>query len=232
MAEKERILTPRITIMLLVFIVLFPFLPILIPWQWNWWEAWVYALGSIFAFIISRYLAWRKNPDLLIERGKFLEQDNPERFDKILLPLLSLAGALIPITAGLDVRLNRVFEFSVEIKVLAVVVYMAGMVVASYALIENQFFSGIVRIQEDREQHVINTGPYRWVRHPGYSGALLTYIATPFLLGSLWTFIPVGLTFIVLFIRTALEDKTLQEKLPGYKAYTKEVRYRLIPGIW
>jgi protein-S-isoprenylcysteine O-methyltransferase Ste14 len=102
----------------------------------------------------------------------------------------------------------------------------------SYALIENRFFSGMVRLQEDRGQHVISTGPYGWVRHPGYSGALLTYIATPFLLDSLWSFIPVVLITIILFIRTALEDKTLQEKLSGYSGYAKKVRSRLIPGIW
>ena len=218
--------------MLIVFIVLIPFLPILIPWRWDWWEAWVYALGNILGFVISRYLTWRKNPDLLTERSHFLQHENPERFDQILAPLLSLASGFIPITAGLDARFGSLVQIGLGLKITAVIFFLAGMILASYALIENRFFSGMVRMQEDREQRVINTGPYHWLRHPGYSGALLTYIATPFLLGSLWTFIPVGLTFIVLFIRTALEDKTLQEKLPGYKAYTKEVHYRLIPGIW
>ncbi len=232
MSKNQKVLTPRVLIMLIVFIVIIPFLPILIPWRWDWWEAWIYTLGNILGFIISRYLTWRKNPDLLAERSQFLQHENPERFDQILAPLLSLAGGLIPITAGLDARFGSLVQFSLGLKITAIIFFLAGMVLGSYALIENRFFSGMVRLQEDRGQHVISSGPYRWVRHPGYSGGLLTYIATPFLLGSLWTFIPVGLTFIILFIRTALEDKTLQEKLPGYKAYTKEVRYRLIPGIW
>jgi protein-S-isoprenylcysteine O-methyltransferase Ste14 len=90
----------------------------------------------------------------------------------------------------------------------------------------------MVRIQDDRGQHVIDTGPYSWVRHPGYSGAMITYIAVPFLLESLWAFIPVALAFIFLFMRTSLEDKALQEKLAGYQDYTRKVKYRLIPGIW
>jgi len=232
MSEKEKTLTPRVAILVFVFIILAPMLPILISWQWNWWEAWVYALGSILGFIISRYLAWRKNPDILAERGKFLQHDNPEPFDKILSPLLGLAGGLIPVVAGLDARFGPTIEFGPAIKALSVVLFVGGYVLGSYALIENRFFSGMVRIQDDRGQHVVDTGPYSWVRHPGYSGALITYIALPFLLESLWTFLPVTLTFIIIFVRTALEDKVLQEKLEGYQNYSQNIRYRLIPGIW
>jgi protein-S-isoprenylcysteine O-methyltransferase Ste14 len=232
MSEQQKVLNPRIVILLIIFIVLVPLAPILISWRWDWWEAWVYGLVTILSFAISRYLAWRRNPDIITERGQFLQHDNPERFDQVLAPLLGLAGGLIPITAGLNARFGSLLHFSLTIKVLAVILFLLGMALGSYALIENRFFSGMVRLQEDRGQHVISTGPYGWVRHPGYSGALLTYIATPFLLDSLWSFIPVVLITIILFIRTALEDKTLQEKLSGYSGYAKKVRSRLIPGIW
>jgi len=232
MSEKEKTLTPQVIILVLIFIVLVPFLPLLITWQWNWWEAWFYALVSILGFVISRYLAWRKTPDILAERGKFLQHDNPEPFDKILSPLLALAGGLIPIVAGLDARFGPVIEFGPVIKAISVGLFMAGYVLGSYALIANAFFSDMVRIQEDRDHHVINTGPYKWVRHPGYSSAMITYIAVPFLLESLWAFVPVALAFVFLFMRTSLEDNALQEKLEGYRGYTQEVKYRLIPGIW
>lgn len=232
MSDNKKILTPRVLIQLAIFIVFVPMSPILIPWRWDWWEAWVYALGTILGFVISRYLAWHRNPDILAERSKFLKYDNPERFDQVLAPLLGLSSGLIPIAAGLDARFGAAVQFSLAIKVLALLIFLAGMVLASYALIENRFFSGMVRLQEDRGQHVINSGPYRWIRHPGYSGGLLTYIATPFLLDSIWAFIPVGLTFIILVVRTAFEDKTLHEKLAGYREYAKVVPYRLIPGIW
>jgi protein-S-isoprenylcysteine O-methyltransferase Ste14 len=98
---------------------------------------------------------------------------------------------------------------------------------------ENRFFSGTVRIQKERGHHVISTGPYAVVRHPGYAGALLTYFATPLLLDSPWTFVPVAFMAVVLIIRTDLEDRTLKHELSGYKEYaTQKTRYRLLPGIW
>ena len=90
----------------------------------------------------------------------------------------------------------------------------------------------MVRIQTDRGHKVVSSGPYRWMRHPGYAGALLTYLATPFWLDSRWTFLPVIFIAIVLGIRTSLEDKTLQAELEGYREYARRVRYRLLPGIW
>jgi protein-S-isoprenylcysteine O-methyltransferase Ste14 len=97
---------------------------------------------------------------------------------------------------------------------------------------ENKFFSSVVRIQKDRNQTVCKGGPYQYVRHPGYLGGLLYIIATPLLLGSFWGLIPVIIAVILLVIRTYLEDKTLQAELEGYKDYTNEVRYRILPGIW
>jgi protein-S-isoprenylcysteine O-methyltransferase Ste14 len=97
---------------------------------------------------------------------------------------------------------------------------------------ENRFFSGVVRIQVDRGHHVVTSGPYRWVRHPGYAGALLDYWLTPIFLDSLWTFIPVAALTVVLVVRTALEDRALQDELPGYREYVRETRFRLLPGIW
>jgi protein-S-isoprenylcysteine O-methyltransferase Ste14 len=102
----------------------------------------------------------------------------------------------------------------------------------SYALIENRFFSGMVRIQSDRGHQVVSGGPYRWIRHPGYAGGLLTYLATPFLLDSSWAVIPAVLTAIVLLVRTRLEDTTLSNELPGYSDYARRVRFRILPGIW
>ncbi|MDF1521081.1 MAG: isoprenylcysteine carboxylmethyltransferase family protein [Brevefilum sp.] len=207
-------------------------LPLIVSWQWDWWEAWVYAAVSIFGFVISRYLAGRRNPDLLVERGKFLQHQNPEPWDKILSPLLGLAGGLIPLAAGLDARFVPSPEFGLGLKIIAIAVLLLGYVIGSYALIANKFFSGMVRIQAEHGHHVINTGPYRWMRHPGYLGALITYPVIPILLDSWWTFIPVIFAIIIIILRTKKEDDTLQEKLDGYREYAKWVRYRLIPGVW
>jgi len=99
-------------------------------------------------------------------------------------------------------------------------------------LIENRYFSGMVRIQTDRGHQVVSAGPYRWIRHPGYAGSLIYFLATPIFLDSSWAFIPAVLLTIVLVIRTSLEDKTLQKELEGYQTYASQVRFRLIPGIW
>ena len=232
MAKKEKLLTPKKLVMVIFFIIIVPMLPLIISWQWGWWEAWVYAGINIFGFVISRYLAGKKHPDLIAERGKFLKHENPEPWDKTLSPLLGLSGGLVPIVAGLDARFGPSAQFSIWIKILAILVILAGHALGSYALVINRFFSGMVRIQSERGHHVIDKGPYRWVRHPGYAGALMTYPVIPLLLDSWWAFIPEILAITIIFIRTKLEDQALQVKLEGYKAYAQRVKYRLIPGVW
>ena len=232
MSEKKKVLSVRIIILLLIFIVLIPISPLLITQQWDWWEAWVYAVVSILGFAFSRLAAGYKNPDLLEERSQFLKHSNPEPWDKVLSPLLGVFGAMVPITAGLDARFGTPVQFSLAFRLIALTVMLVGYAIGSYALYENRFFSGMVRIQSERNHHPITTGPYRWVRHPGYAGSLLYNLATPFLLESLWTFIPVALSVLVLVLRTALEDQVLQDKLEGYKDYAKVVKHRLIPGVW
>jgi protein-S-isoprenylcysteine O-methyltransferase Ste14 len=90
----------------------------------------------------------------------------------------------------------------------------------------------MMRIQTDRGHVVCDSGPYRIVRHPGYAGSLLAMPGIVLALGSVWTFIPVGIALVVSVIRTALEDRTLQEELPGYREYASRVRYRLFPGVY
>jgi protein-S-isoprenylcysteine O-methyltransferase Ste14 len=118
------------------------------------------------------------------------------------------------------------------VKFAALAVILASYAFSSWALIENRFFSSVVRIQKERDHQVVSSGPYRWVRHPGYAGALWLYLATPLFLDSVWAFIPAVLLMAVLVIRTRLEDRTLQEELDGYREYAQRVRYRLFPGIW
>jgi protein-S-isoprenylcysteine O-methyltransferase Ste14 len=219
-------------VQLLIFVVVIPFLPLLISGRWDWWEAWVYAIIYILGFVLSRMLAARRHPDLLAERARFTQHEDAKPWDKWLAPSVGLGGGLIPLVAGLDALFVWSPTFSLPVKILALAIILAGYALGSYALIENRFFSGMVRIQTDRGHHVVSSGPYRWLRHPGYAGALLVYLATPFFLDSLWAFLPTVLLTILLVIRTALEDRTLQDELVGYREYAELVRYRLLPGVW
>ena len=225
-------LTPRYVIQLLLFIIVIPFLPLLISWSWDWWEAWVYGFINVLGFAISRAMAAKRNPDLIIERAQFMKHENVFNWDKILAPLVVLGGGLIPLVVGLDELLNWSPAFGILIKIIALAFILTGYIWGSYALIQNRFFSGMVRIQSDRGHQVITSGPYRWMRHPGYAGAILTYLATPLFLDSGWAFVPAVFLVIVLVIRTSLEDKVLQVELEGYSEYADKVRYRLFPGVW
>lgn len=232
MTAPQKTFTPAVFIQLLIVLVLLPFLPLLISWRWDWWQAWVYALCMVFGFIISRALAARRNPDIIRERARSMQQENTEPWDRMLAPMVALGSGFIPLVAGLD----KVFTWSPEIgspvTLLSMIVFIAAYVFGIYAFIENQFFSGVVRIQSERGHQVVNSGPYRWVRHPGYAGALINYLATPLLLSSVWAFVPAILVSVALIVRTALEDRALQEKLAGYRDYAAQVHYRLVPGIW
>lgn len=225
--------TIRSIIQMLVFILLVPFLPLLVSGNWGWWQAWAYALIGILGFAVSRFLAARRHPDLLAERAKFMQHEDIKPWDSVLARLVGLGGGLIPLVAGFDVRFGWPGpDFGLAEELIALVLILSGFAVGTWALMENRFFSGVVRIQKERGHHVVSTGPYAWVRHPGYVGALLVYFATPILLDSLWTYLPVAFISIVLLIRTDLEDRTLKQELPGYREYTQKTRFRLLPGIW
>ena len=230
--KKKIKLSLRMAVLMVFSILVVPCLPLLISRDWDWWEAWAYAVTYILGFVISRWLAARKNPDIMAERASSLEHEDAKPWDKKLVRLVGLFSMLIPVVIGVDVLLHGRPVFGQQLRIAALVILLVGYVLGSWALIANRFFSGVVRIQTDRGQHVVDSGPYRWVRHPGYAGALLVYLATPFFLDSLWAFLPVVLTMAVLVYRTSLEDQTLYEELEGYRDYAARVRYRLLPGIW
>lgn len=219
-------------ILAIIFIAVLPLLPIFIAGDWGWWEVWLYAGISVVSFIVSRIIAGKKNPGLLAERGKYTDHEDTQPWDKILSPLVGFGGVLILIVAGLDAVLGWSAMLSFPLRMIGLVILLAGHVLGGYALVENAFFSGVVRLQKERGHHVIETGPYAWVRHPGYAGALLTYVGTPLLLNSWWAFLPVVFMWTVLIYRTQKEDRFLQENLDGYKEFTQKTKYRLFPGLW
>lgn len=232
MDEQQKAISPRVVIQMLLFIVVTPLLPLLISGRWGWWEAWLYAIICIMGFAISRVLAARHHPDLLAERVRSMQREDAKPWDRFLSPAVGLGSGTIPLVAGLDALLGWSPTFSLPTRIVALAIILAGYALGTYALVENRFFSGVVRIQAERGHQVVSSGPYRWIRHPGYAGALLVYLATPLLLDSSWAFLPATLISILLVIRTHLEDQALQDELEGYREYAKRVRYRLLPRMW
>jgi protein-S-isoprenylcysteine O-methyltransferase Ste14 len=137
------------------------------------------------------------------------------------------------IVAGLDVgRFHWSDSVPPALQAVGLVLFAAAMVVETWAVAVNRFFSSVVRIQRDRGHHVITTGPYRYVRHPDYAGAPWLFLGGGLALGS-WLALLLHLAMIPAMIRrTVIEDRCLWQELDGYAPYAETVRYRLIPGVW
>ena len=199
----------------------------------GWWQAWVYSVLILAAGIGGRVCAERRHPGLLAERQNIESLRNAKVWDKVLAPLMAVSiGFPMVIVAGLDHRYNWSPEFPVWAVVIGFILISLGYAFATWALVENRFFSSVVRIQTDRGHVVCDSGPYRFVRHPGYAGNIFPLFGIVLALGSLWTLIPAAMALIITVIRTVLEDRTLQEELPGYRDYARRVRFRLIPGVF
>jgi protein-S-isoprenylcysteine O-methyltransferase Ste14 len=148
------------------------------------------------------------------------------------MPVVALGGFALPLVCGLDERFAWSLHYTDSVKLVALAAFIWGLVFSSWALVVNPFFSGTVRIQTDRGHRLVTAGPYQVVRHPGYGGGLLVYLATPVLLDAAWAFIPAIVLAAALLVRTNLEDRILRGKLSGYEEYTRQVRYRLVPWVW
>ncbi len=226
-------ITPREVISFIVVTLVYALFPLLIVGRWDWWPGWAYAALMILSTVASRAIAFRKNPGILAERARSLENKDAKEWDKKLVLFAAMLGPIsLLIVSGLDARFGWTPVFVDWIPLTALAALILALLFGNWAFLENQFFSGTVRIQTERGHYVIDTGPYRFVRHPGYVSAIWTYLTIPLLFGSLWGLIPGLLTLTLFVLRTLLEDKTLQEELPGYKDYTQKTRYRLFPGIW
>lgn len=206
------------------------FLQFTIAGRVDWWLGWVYVGLYAVSQVINAMVLLPRSPDLLAERSG--AGAGVKGWDYPLAILVGYGALLIAIGAGLQVRYEGLPPWQPLALVCALIVAILGSLLTTWAMASNRFFSGLVRIQNDRDHQVASNGPYRFVRHPGYVGALLFFLAAPLVLWSLWAYIPSGVVILVLIIRTALEDRTLRAELSGYKEYAEQVRYRLLPGIW
>ena len=210
-----------------VFFVLLLFLP---AGRLDWWEGWAFCTFYILAVIAVYAWMLRYDPDLVRERQS-VPKDQP-RWDKIIMRSYSILALGEFVVAALDSGRFGWRDVPVWGRVLGWLSLTLSFALIWWVLASNTFASHAVRVQEDRGQRVIGTGPYAHVRHPMYAGIIVCFSAVPLVLRSLWALIVAGAIVMLFLLRTALEDRTLQAELPGYGEYARRVRWRLLPGIW
>ena len=226
----EKSLLKRAVGRLLGFLLFFLPLVFLLAGRLDYWQGWTYNATSLAGMVATLVLSL-KNPNLVEERMK--PGPGVPWWDRAYLVSSGVffIGALI--LSALDAgRFGWSPPLSPVVYLIAYPAYVLGQGVFLWARTTNAWFSSMVRIQTDRDHQVCDSGPYAFVRHPGYVGGLLFMLATPLMLGSLWGLVPQVTGGVLLIIRTALEDRKLQKELPGYADYARRVRYRLVPGLW
>lgn len=196
----------------------------------DWWPGWAMIAILLGWITATAIVILRIYPDLLIERLK--PQKGAKSWDTTIMGIIGIASLVRLIVAGLDQRYGWTGDFPIALQIGGLATCVLGYALVVWATAANAFFSQIVRIQADRGHTVATGGPYRIVRHPAYVGTILFELSAPILLASGYALIPGALNAILFVVRTYLEDRTLQTELTGYTDYARQVRYRLLPGIW
>lgn len=198
----------------------------------NWPEAWVYlalicGLGLVSGLIIARH-----DPELVKERMKPVVQQGQKGWDKALMSVVFLLFLAQYVVAGLDAVRFQTSDMPLWLKAVGAAGVVFGLLVFHIVMRANTFAAPVVKIQTERKHQVVTTGPYAYVRHPMYGGAVPLILGTGLLLGSWWA-VAIGVAIILLLAyRAVLEEETLKRELDGYEAYAARVLYRMIPGVW
>lgn len=197
------------------------------------WPAfWV--LAGFYVLTTGGWMLWlrRRDPALLKERMTGRTRTDVKAWDRTIIRIYTALLMVMLLVAPLDAVRFRWSRVPPVFQGLALLGLFAAWGLAIWAFRVNAFLAEMVRIQTERGHTVCTTGPYRIVRHPMYVGVILSVLCMPVLLGSLYALIPAGLIAGLFVVRTALEDRTLRAELAGYEEYAREVRWRLVPGIW
>ena len=193
-------------------------------------RGWIYFFFYFITSIIVLAVMFNNHIETLSERGK--KHNNTKNWDKICLAIyVPSAFYIIYIIAGLSIRFNWPVLSAIFVHI-GIILYIMSTILGVWPIMENKHFESTARIQDDRNQNVITTGPYKLVRHPGYSSIIIWAFSVPMIFGSLYTYIVSVIIVVTIIIRTYFEDCMLKKELPGYMEYTKEVKYRLMPFIW
>ena len=196
----------------------------------DWPPGWVFVAVLVGSLGLSALLLARVNPIIYRARSRF--QPGTKTWDLALLAVLfPTIIAEIPL-ASLDAGRMGWSDVPAWVVATGYILLLGGVAGTAWAQAVNPFFEPGVRIQTERAQRVITSGPYRIVRHPGYSAAIALFVGIPLALASWWALLPAALAVALLVVRTGLEDRLLRAELPGYVAYARRTRYRLLPGVW
>jgi protein-S-isoprenylcysteine O-methyltransferase Ste14 len=220
-------------ILAFLYILIFPALILILSGNLTWPEGWIFSIWFILLCFSTILYLYKKDPALLKERYQKPGTGNQEGWDRSVVYGIVIGFTIWIVTMPLDAQL---FGWSPVFPPWLQVLGGAGLAGSFFLFFrsytDNTFLSPLVRIQEDRKQQVVSTGVYGFVRHPMYLGAILMFIGTPLLLGSLFgVLIGFALT-VLLMVRIRGEETMLNRDLKGYREYTEIVRYRLIPFIW
>lgn len=224
--------TKKEIIKLISLSILIPFSFLIISWDFKWLEGWVVTVWYLSQTIIYMLFFYFKAPQLLKERMNRSNHLNQKKWDKLYLTCFTILGFawLFVVALGHRFGWNHLCPYYISALGFLLLPISNFLVFNTFA--ENNFASSAVRIQSERNHYVVSTGIYSIVRHPMYIGTIISYIALPLILNSLWGLL-IGLLISAMFIaRIFGEEKMLEEELPGYKEYEQEVKYRLIPYVW
>ena len=198
----------------------------------HWPAAWVLlAELGILGFASGLWLAWT-DPDLLRERMSPFVQRDQEASDRALMKIISLAFVVWLVFMPLDACRFGWSHVPLWMRWIGAIAIAVSLAIVHWTVLENRYAVVVVRVQRERGQHVITTGPYRFVRHPMYAGAILLFVGTPLLLGSWYGLIGAAIIMALFCVRITIEERTLRAELEGYTEYAASVPYRLIPGVW
>lgn len=195
-----------------------------------WTRGWLLLDAIVACAVVHGAYVRRRNPELAKARERIGE--GTARWDYAWNPLWWLLLFSAPAVAGVEqVRFGH-DAWPLPWAALGGAVLAAGFTVSARAMAVNRFFEGTVRLQQERGHQVVDAGPYRVVRHPGYVGLALWAVAQPLIVGSTWAVGPAVAAVAWVVLRTALEDAFLRKGLEGYEDYARRVRWRLVPGVW
>jgi protein-S-isoprenylcysteine O-methyltransferase Ste14 len=199
---------------------------------WRWVQGWTFVAEFFFGSIGFSLWLKRRDPALLAARLGPLSQRGQPLWDKLFLVTFILIWFGWLAAMALDAVRWRTSDMAAWLNVLGGVLTILGFLATMRVFRENSFAAPVVRLQTEREQHVIDTGPYAWVRHPMYASALFYLIGMPLLLGSWYGLLVVPLMMAGLAPRAVFEERLLKRDLPGYGDYMQRVRWRIIPHLW